>query len=279
MIPEQAPVTVMKEGFHMDIRITEKLREFRKQKGNTQEELANYLKISVQAVSKWERGDGFPDIVLLPAIALFYHTSVDNLLGCGEIEKRKRKEEYHERYLKNGNNGKSLDNIELMHAALKEFPDDEGVMYDLFQALAFINGDDYLDECIKVGEKILAHNYTEIPKYTVIQHLAFVYNRKGDLEAAEKYANMLPEVNCSRSSVLEVIKSGEELRKISQQNVMWYIMMIYQSVNSMLRSKEYSVSERILALESLVKLYDLFINDENYQWHTTNVMSLWAVLA
>ncbi|NLY97726.1 MAG: helix-turn-helix transcriptional regulator [Clostridiaceae bacterium] len=45
------------------------MRKFRKEKGNTQEDLANHLNISVQAVSKWERGERNPDIALLPATA------------------------------------------------------------------------------------------------------------------------------------------------------------------------------------------------------------------
>lgn len=53
----------------------------RKEKGVTQEELAEYLGISKPAVSKWESGQSYPDILLLPLLAAYFSMSVDELLG------------------------------------------------------------------------------------------------------------------------------------------------------------------------------------------------------
>ena len=53
----------------------------RKELGFTQKELADRLNISFQAISKWEKGNGTPDISLLPQIAGILNTSVDALIG------------------------------------------------------------------------------------------------------------------------------------------------------------------------------------------------------
>ncbi len=52
----------------------------RKQKGLTQNELAERLGVSFQAVSKWERGETLPDTALLPQLANILETSIDNIL-------------------------------------------------------------------------------------------------------------------------------------------------------------------------------------------------------
>lgn len=63
------------------MQINEQIAFLRKQKGLTQEELANALGVTNQAVSKWESAQCCPDIQLLPAIADLFHVTVDRLIG------------------------------------------------------------------------------------------------------------------------------------------------------------------------------------------------------
>ncbi len=63
----------------------EKLQQLRKQRGLTQEELADRLYVSRTAVSKWESGRGYPSIDSLKMIASFYHVTIDELLSGEEL--------------------------------------------------------------------------------------------------------------------------------------------------------------------------------------------------
>lgn len=63
----------------------EKLQILRKQKGLTQEELAQRLYVSRAAVSKWESGRGYPNIESLKAIAQLFSVSIDELLSGDEL--------------------------------------------------------------------------------------------------------------------------------------------------------------------------------------------------
>ena len=57
-----------------------KLKMLRKQNGLTQEELAEKLGVSRQAVAKWERGESVPDIAAYIQLADLYGTTVDMLV-------------------------------------------------------------------------------------------------------------------------------------------------------------------------------------------------------
>ena len=75
----------------------EKLQELRKQKGLTQEELAESLYVSRTAISKWESGRGYPNIDSLKAISKFFSVTIDELLSGEEVltiaeEDQKQKE-------------------------------------------------------------------------------------------------------------------------------------------------------------------------------------------
>jgi len=58
------------------------IAELRKQAGMTQQQLADRLALTNKAVSKWETGEGFPDITILPALAQTLGVSADDIL-CG----------------------------------------------------------------------------------------------------------------------------------------------------------------------------------------------------
>ena len=80
----------------MNISIGENIRHYRTQKELTQEELADFLGVSFQAVSKWERSLAYPDIETIPIIANFFNITIDELMGNSHI----RAEEQICKYLK-----------------------------------------------------------------------------------------------------------------------------------------------------------------------------------
>lgn len=67
----------------MDNKIGEYISYLRKKKGLTQVQLANILNISDKTISKWERGEGLPDVSILKDLAVSLDTSVDSLLNGG----------------------------------------------------------------------------------------------------------------------------------------------------------------------------------------------------
>ncbi|MDR2182636.1 MAG: helix-turn-helix domain-containing protein [Clostridiales bacterium] len=64
-----------------EINIARAIIRKRKEKGITQEELANHIGVSGASVSKWETGQSYPDILLLPQLAAYFNISVDELMG------------------------------------------------------------------------------------------------------------------------------------------------------------------------------------------------------
>lgn len=75
---------IFKERDHMNIEIANRLVQLRKKHGLSQEELAEKLGISRQAVSKWERAESSPDTDNLISIAKLYNVSLDEILKTDE---------------------------------------------------------------------------------------------------------------------------------------------------------------------------------------------------
>ncbi len=70
--------------------IGSQIRALRTQRGITQETLAEKLKVSAQAVSKWERGTATPDIQLLPDLSAYFGVSIDELFALSDDTRMER---------------------------------------------------------------------------------------------------------------------------------------------------------------------------------------------
>lgn len=221
----------------MDIMIDKKLKELRHKKGNRQEDLAVYLGISVQAVSKWERGEGMPDITLLPGIAAYYGVTTDRLLGIDEEAKNKRILEITDRYndirrTEPGEDGildagHNIDEgITLIRQGLHDFPDCWFFMQLLASDLWWKgkNGTieeqrKYFDEAEELCEKILYQCREERWRHCASSILCMIYNDSGRKEKAIELACQAPCFVDSIEWKLAKIYEGAELTRQLERNI------------------------------------------------------------
>ncbi len=65
----------------MQIMLGEKIKELRKRDGRKQDDMAAALGVTGQAISRWESDKGYPDMEMIPAIANYFHVTIDELFG------------------------------------------------------------------------------------------------------------------------------------------------------------------------------------------------------
>ncbi len=265
----------------MEISISKKLKALRQIKKNTQEELAEFLSVSPQAVSKWERNEGYPDIVLLPRIAGYYHVSVDELLGVDEIAKQERIDEITAEYNKIRHHipldpDYGLDEgIELIRKAVRELP---GVFF-FEQLLASdlswkgkntsceVEREKLFEEATELCRDILARSTEDRWRDSAKQILLVTYAEQGKNEKALELAYQMPGPWCTCEYMLTYIHKGEELKNTYKLNAVLYYQIFRQSI---LKLKESSVEAEDMVNNKELKIAG--IDDEEYLNAIRNVI-------
>lgn len=197
------------------------IKKLRRDKGITQEQLAEFLGLSTNAVSQWECDKTAPDISHLPVLANIFEVSADVLLEI-DLAKSKKQAEI-EKFLAEEsaffNQGKTEERLKLCRAMQKKYPNDETVRYRLMWVLRNASDRENFDEIISIGEQLLKSENTNY-RMGAIRCLCFTHQRMGDKKAARQYADMMPQ-GIDTDLQLHVLE-GDEL-VMHCQNYFWKV--------------------------------------------------------
>lgn len=171
----------------MRFALGETLKRLRQAKGLTQEQAAEALGVSPQAVSRWETDAACPDTALLPGLAMFYGVSLDELFGMDRIRQTETLRGIHTEALELAAAGDAAGAAAVLREGLRLFPDNGGLQASLVQALACLDDPEARTEAIRLSERLLqGHSVNDKTRSTVAANLLFLYR------AADEYARIPP---------------------------------------------------------------------------------------
>ena len=189
------------------------LKKYRIAKDLTQEEVAEFLGITAQSVSKWERGESYPDITFLPALANIFETSVDLLIGMDAIRAEETRYSIHKTAVEYQKNGEYDKAEKTYREALLIYPNMPGMILGLAGSLA-LKGD--TAEAIELIERGLPLSANEKQKATLRAALCFLYLKAGREDKAGRLASELPHTRESREVILPLVQQGLSSSRIDE---------------------------------------------------------------
>jgi len=289
----------------MQLNLGNKIRQLRRRDGRTQDNLAEVLGVTAQAVSRWESGGSYPDMEMIPAIANYFHISIDELFGYHDEREEKIKmilESAAKILAKQGltiYQGSLSEDVEecinMLRAASEEFPNEPKILLKLAQALHMwglnkyrakghpadstgIIEDDidynaqniYWQEAVRVYEKMLKSNPSSEDRETAIRQLTPLYCRMGAYEKAKTLASAQDSIIICKELLLPMATVGEEKARYQSERIMALLSNLRFAISEpvALRPAVSSSEYGRQILLSLIHLYEtVFVDGRCGSWH------------
>lgn len=267
----------------MNIYFGENLKRLRLQKNLTQEKLADFLGVSFQSISKWERGDTYPDITMLPSIASFFGVSADELLG---VDKAKRDEmianyieEFERLYYKDTPKA-----FEIISQAVKEFPGEFKLLIRYMMGLISTKGGihdnpkEIYDEMLSINDSIQNYSTSDSIRIkakrimgTYYKTLSYTEKDNSYIDRMEEINNDLPLMRDSKDyTATHMYPPGEKHNSACQTAIEELLFLLDGAIcNYCYYNDEFSDEFKIKAAETVQAIMNSIYTDGNYaqNWH------------
>lgn len=265
----------------MTIYFGENLKRLRKEKEITQETLADFLGVSFQTVSKWERGETYPDITMLPVISSFFNVSVDDLLGVDKAQKEQKINEYLEIYdsmrLKDASTA-----FKKLQKAVKEFPGEFRILVRYMELLTVEKDHMFLQDYDKTSRELMSI-YDNIQKHCtddgirmrskrlICRHLCYKYDcttphEEKYLKQAEKIISEMPAMTDTKEYLSTMINRDISSHYEIHRNAIEEMLYIVQNtiISYCYFEKDFTPQYKIEVIKNMNGLFNLICTDGNY---------------
>lgn len=218
------------------IRLSENIKRYRLMKEMTQTQLAAVFNVSEQAVSRWENGNTYPDITLLPAIADYFGISIDELMGMETYKDEKTIDSILQTVKENERKGQISENVTLLWDAAQKYPTNYNILLYLAGQLNFEYCTDEKkskanhEKVIDIVNRIESEcNDRMICNYAINEKIIAL--REIDrIEEAVKIAEEQPNIwNSSNFRLLELYK-GDDLYTHCRNTEMQFAQAMYWTI-------------------------------------------------
>ncbi len=255
----------------MKLNLSENLKRLRKKHEITQEELAGFIGVSFQAVSKWERDEGYPDITLLPVIASFYNVTLDELMGMNEIQNQEKRDQFIQTAHEFASCGNRSDCISTLKEGLHYFPNDFCIMLDLatyLDGFGETNEERKMNcnEAVKLCQRILDFSTDNRIRNKAQSCMCYALYRNGEKEKAIKIAEDLPTIYASAEAALPNFLHGEERIEFCQQTIQKLHWLFWWLITRMNFEDYYADTEKIQLLQKAIAFYEIVYEKEDYHF-------------
>ena len=271
--------------------IGQNIKRLRRNADMTQEELAEMLSISSQAVSRWETDSAMPDISLLPMLANIFDVTTDSLLGVDISNKEAQIKSIIEEAQETGKSGHISKAAEIIRNGLARYPNSYELLSEL-QEYLYILSEHLPDkekalirkEIISLGEKVIANCTDNQIRNRVMATLCYTYNKVGEKEKAEKIALSMPNIYESGNVLRTHIETGDRQYEAKRYLIVTLISMAVtelSKLNTKLDNGDWALSddEQIIIYQKALSLIDMICEDKDYGEYIIDISGLYRNIA